>query len=583
MNDESPPAVETGPTEPPSGLFKQLPQPCAEAVIERAVKFRRQASPNVKKTLNAQIRQKVRVNGFRNVDTAPAKQIAPAALAEIDRGAERLAGAVLSAWEESHRRLRDLVAERLDGKGVPILEASAKHASFEASLSEEEWRGLHDAVVDGRDDLDKQDVALMLSLVTGKVPMLDMPVESLRFQRWLEELERLPFGASEWRDADLFADRVLELRDERIQEFVHTHILELKDAVANVRDKFAEELRYLDIDMEAWFGEAKMRLRKQPEALSLLDRLGEQMQRYQPIRPQAAVREEENRRAGLRERCEQQILRTVEEWRELMSCTEDLPQPAEEVAEERAEYRSAPEGEQAERLSRELEELRKDLATVRESCEQLTADNARLAESKDGAQLEKAQLGEQIGELKSQLAQSRKTEQYWRQAYVDAKGGADVEAAEGEDAIRPPANVEEAIGRIQRAFPDEIVFALNGKSTKRCPFQKPDEVYASLAWLATEFYHLRPNPGPSPDFDRLIKEACPGWFYKPNQTETTMGMYSEWYRTTAEGKTFELANHIGKGNSFDPKNTIRIAFAWDEDKGRVVVGFVGVHQRNRQS
>ena len=94
---------------------------------------------------------------------------------------------------------------------------------------------------------------------------------------------------------------------------------------------------------------------------------------------------------------------------------------------------------------------------------------------------------------------------------------------------------------------------------------------------------LRPNPGPSLDFDRMIKEACPGWSYKPNQTETTMGMYREWYQTSRAGKLYDLANHIGKGNGRDPKNTIRIAFAWDEEDNRVVVGYIGRHQRNSQS
>ena len=37
--------------------------------------------------------------------------------------------------------------------------------------------------------------------------------------------------------------------------------------------------------------------------------------------------------------------------------------------------------------------------------------------------------------------------------------------------------------------------------------------------------------------------------------------------------------HLGKGASFDPKSTIRIGFAWDDERRRVVVGYVGRHQR----
>ena len=41
--------------------------------------------------------------------------------------------------------------------------------------------------------------------------------------------------------------------------------------------------------------------------------------------------------------------------------------------------------------------------------------------------------------------------------------------------------------------------------------------------------------------------------------------------------------HVGKGTSFDPQNTIRIAFDWDEEEQRVVVGYIGRHQKNRRS
>ncbi|MDE0074691.1 MAG: hypothetical protein OXU32_12110 [Gammaproteobacteria bacterium] len=45
------------------------------------------------------------------------------------------------------------------------------------------------------------------------------------------------------------------------------------------------------------------------------------------------------------------------------------------------------------------------------------------------------------------------------------------------------------------------------------------------------------------------------------------------------GTTWKLAAHLGKGTSHDPHHTIRIAFAWDEPNERVIVGFVGMHQR----
>ena len=68
-----------------------------------------------------------------------------------------------------------------------------------------------------------------------------------------------------------------------------------------------------------------------------------------------------------------------------------------------------------------------------------------------------------------------------------------------------------------------------------------------------------------------------------DQCETTKDRFPDWYRTRVDGKTWDMSNHVGKGNSHDPRHTIRIAFAWDEANGRVIVGFVGMHQRNRLS
>ena len=108
-------------------------------------------------------------------------------------------------------------------------------------------------------------------------------------------------------------------------------------------------------------------------------------------------------------------------------------------------------------------------------------------------------------------------------------------------------------------------------------------MFDALAWLATAYHDRRANPGGSPDFDRLLKESCPGWSYKSSQTEITREQFEEWYTTTWEGKSYVLNPHLGKGISYDPQNTIRIAFDWDDDRKRVVVGYIGMHQRNRKS
>ncbi len=220
----------------------------------------------------------------------------------------------------------------------------------------------------------------------------------------------------------------------------------------------------------------------------------------------------------------------------------------------------------------------------------LRDDNARLSEEKQSLDLDNqglrsdmGLLGEEIDELRTELARKDETENYWREAYIAASAG-QTRSAMGASPDDELTSVNEALDLAQTMFPNELAIALNSKSSKNSPFRKPDEVFGALSWLATEYHRLRTNPSSSrPDFNRLLKESCPGWFYKPGQTEVTAEQFIEWYTTTVDSKTFELYHHIGKGNSHDPQHTIRIAFAWDDENQRVAVGFLGLHQRNRRS
>ena len=114
----------------------------------------------------------------------------------------------------------------------------------------------------------------------------------------------------------------------------------------------------------------------------------------------------------------------------------------------------------------------------------------------------------------------------------------------------------------------------DSRSNEDTPFANPPEVLDALAWLATAYRNG--------SADRIGK-TCPGWFYKLNQSASTMGQFLDWYRTRLNGTAWNLLPHLGKGTSHDPHHTIRITFAWDEQNERVIVGFVGLHQRNRAS
>ena len=142
----------------------------------------------------------------------------------------------------------------------------------------------------------------------------------------------------------------------------------------------------------------------------------------------------------------------------------------------------------------------------------------------------------------------------------------------------------DAMDAASRRFPGALKIALNSTSEEGTPFKRPDEVYAALVWLATEYHDLRTNPpGADPEFDRRLKESCSGWSYSPKQSDTVKNMFKPEYETSLGDRVYTLDQHIGRGTKGDPQYMIRIAFAWDDDRKQVIVGYIGRHQRTQAS
>ena len=158
-----------------------------------------------------------------------------------------------------------------------------------------------------------------------------------------------------------------------------------------------------------------------------------------------------------------------------------------------------------------------------------------------------------------------------------ADGPADPGPADG------PASLAEAVATAERECGDSLAFALNRRSeVKGSPFEATDAALAALRFLGTTFRDAKRGAAPCPDLDLACREAC-GFHYSGHQSETTMGQFPEFYETTWDGETVPLKMHLKRGCNNDPRHTLRIAFHWDEAAERVVVGFIGQHQRTRQT
>ena len=543
----------------PTGFFFEcLSDEFRRAVVHSALRGRKSARPATRDRLNARLKP-LPVAGFRDASKARPSHLLEPVLNAIRSGDDRLATAVLTSWSEAHEPVRNAATEVLAGAAIPV-EPDFASLQLAPAWPFDDWYAMRDLVIERHPDASPEAAGLMLAVLAGRVPVQEPdPVDLLltpRFLRWFGELDALPCEAPEWEEAIEFAASVVGLAAVRLQQRQSAAVAARDEALRRLVEEYAAEIEYLGIDLGTWSDPGG----PPPAAtLALAEELSAALGLYGPIRPQGSSRDEEAARAPRRARQETAILELVAHWKTLPRLDDDeIPPPAPEPM---------PPAETAD-LERERREAELDrLETARANA---AAERDRLRAVNDTLRLAKDQLDRETSDLKGELSQARSTEEHWRLAYVAARRA----GVSSDRADIPVGSVREAIELAERAFPEALDFGLNGKSDPDMPFAKPAEVFDALGWLATCYRRRQASS---------IGESCPGWFYKAAQSESTVGMFPEWYRTSFHGRSYDITAHIGKGNSFDPRSTIRIAFAWDDERERVVVGYVGRHQRNRQS
>ncbi len=555
-----------------------------EELVIDVLKNRPNISNGARSSLNAAIDAAVRLDGFRNASRAAPDLLTPCILEEIGGGNDRIAASFLRAWSDTRGPLRKLVATHLREISVSADGLENRAHEFHLSWTRDEWLLEIDAVIESNPDLSPNEVGLMLCYVSGGAVLQgldDTSVDSELLAGWLDQLRELPIESEDWADIEDFAHIALAIAAKKRTQIVIDRLRAFLEVLAELQQNFERELRYLEVDMDA----DKRTLEVAESATlpshssSLLEELRERLSEYSAVFPRADSRTEETQRAAERQRCEEAVLDVIARWdgyaaeKHELEDEEDLegdPGGGQDGASEAVD--AVP--------SAEHEALRCEVDALTREVESLRAENAGLVQLSDGLKADKKALDELKDKLSEDLEESRRTEENWRRVYIAER----VAIADGEDeSPAHPKTVKEAVTLAEKTFPDKLVFALNSKSDRRSPFQRPEEVFDALAWLATVYCETRKRPGQPPGFDKLLKESCPGWSYKPKQTEVTKEQFEEWYTTTVDGQRYELDPHIGKGTSFDRQRTMRIAFAWDSAAERVVVGFIGLHQRTRRS
>ena len=166
----------------------------------------------------------------------------------------------------------------------------------------------------------------------------------------------------------------------------------------------------------------------------------------------------------------------------------------------------------------------------------------------------------------------------------DPGDAADDDAARdrgGRPAPEHAASVDEALEKSKTCWPGAFAYAFNNRSEPRgYPFKDGDQFFRGLQFLATTFRDAMAGRRDCPDLVTACKEES-GLNYSPNQSPSTMGEFPEYYRTRYEGEDVPLTRHLGRGNNKDPRLSFRLAFYYDKDRDKVVLGYLGQHQRTR--
>ena len=584
-------------------------------VVERALNWRKKASSEAQQSLRKAINNSnFSVQGFRSTSAynAPPGRLLDQVIERMHNSND-LSAAILTVWVESHDELRANVVEYRKKADLPIQEYVSGR-EFPGLWDIDEWHHETDVFVEGNSGHQEDDAALMLCCVSGNMPLLppDDPddefvsPEGSIFPAWIKYLKLLPPDAPEWQEAEDFIGQFREIRQAKELEAEQALTAALAETIAYISDNFPDELRYLEVDIDAWSATDTSKLADIAKTQQAVEQLGALLFEYCQVRIQAPTRSEEDARRSKRSELEPQILSLIEVIDRQMSGDEG---PDDDAA--------TPEGETPARANADGPGWDSDAATARPSVapetpsdgadsanpsaaaverdpvqSALQADYAALKDKHEKVEAERQEFEQQVKKLqldtqslkesedglRRKLYESRENYRALQSAYVAMRrsesGPIQSPGANGEDLP----DIKTAVEVAGHSFEDRLLFALNSKSEKNPSFEDTTSVWKAFEWLATEYYDSRCNGFDGVDgFDEASREAC-GLWYKPKQSDTAKGKYPDHYTTKVNGTTYWLDEHIGRGSG-DPRTMIRIAFAWDKDRRVVVVGYIGRHQR----
>ena len=617
-------------------LFGAMNDAFLESVVSRSLESRGRLPASVRADLDRALDRHVRAQGFRSASTAPLHRILKTICDRV-KLSQDLAAPTLRAWCESMPDLRQAVREQLEQQGILTGETYSLPGTLELAFRRSPVAGALEACAENLPDSDKDEVALMVQLLAGKVVLSDMdgPPQGAEVEdvgRLLDDLlvalADLSPTAPEWDQAiPGFVSSLSSLMEDKDKE--RNIAASVADYLAEIQRERAELLLFFQCDIAAWSVDNIDANFSYQQVRDQAGQLEEMLTRYAPLHERAAAAAEELERARQRNELMPQVMEAAEAlglmFLDYESPEADSGQESENDTEPvcrsgstnpvRAAQETKPAREQARaaasptlftalapqtespdetgaKIAAEIVPALSDLAVTTparseesfQGCDYIPACEIEfirdlrsyvedLEEDYEDLEHQNRGLMAQVKDLEQQLYESRTHQDSlrWAVAYRD-------NPAEPED-VPELESVAAAVELAKERYPGQLLFQLNAESeAEESAFKWPDQVWSALRWLAIDYFTSHLGDHPIPNIDEACREAC-GMWYKTSQHETTMTQFRESYTTRVGGRVIWLGEHIGKGNSFDPRRTIRIAFDWDRHLQKVVIGYIGQHQR----
>ena len=533
----------------------------------------------------------------------------------------KLACAVFRCWAESHASLREESERYLASSEHPTGGLDLPGRRFRNSWTPEEVESEVDAFSAVHGGYGRDDIGLMLCYVSGNFPLQPDAGSEERgvadtISELLTTLQTLPATSSLWEGViPKFAASVSSLIEEKAAQLRWAS--DFDSILEALRRDFSELLTFFEQDTHEWAASRVSHQADTAAALGLVENLQSLLTEYRVVHDRALSISEERELSKKRDALQPAIMHALGDIDALMT-----GEPGGESAASSAptagtaprapvDIKSAGEAPEPSvgRLDSTPQDSSRELnyrgsghqlspiagtspseppvATAEPQSftghdfEALQSENSGLRDSAVALSSENQDLRDEVESLKAELFSSQEMEESWRMAYRSAINGAGTDV----EKEAPPQleSVDAAVDMARNRYKQELLFAPNSESNiADNPFIDPAKVWEALRWLATTYYASRMGRLRVTDFDQSIKEAC-GWWYKGDQGETTLSRYEKSYTTRVDGKRHWLAEHIGKGTTFDARYTIRIAFDWDRERRRVIVGYIGRHQQTDAS